>query len=421
MKNDKDTKALFSNTVFLYVMKVSTYIFPLITFPYLTRVLGAANYGVITFSNAIMVYFQLIVDFGFIISSTRDCSIHRDNKSKLGHILSSTLQAKVLVSIIGFFILIFLCLFDNTFKVNKTYIMLSYLSVWLNVFVPDYLFRGIEKMGSIAYRTIFSRLIYTVLVLAFIKTQNDYILIPIFTAVSDLFIVVWSWYFIFKKLEIRLKIASIKDTIDTLKSSSIFFLSRAASSIYTASNAFILGYVISGPLMGSFGSANSLITNLRGMFGPVSDSIYPYMVRKKNFKLIKLIILISSPIIIAGTAFLFINAEWIIRIFCGNDTGFSAAVPIFRAMLPMIVITLPIYLLGYPTLGAMNMMKEANITVMFAAVYHIIGLFVLHLFGALRPVPVSLLTCTSELVVLISRIIYVYIGWREHRLEQYNS
>ena len=103
-----------------------------------------------------------------------------------------------------------------------------------------------------------------------------------------------------------------------------------------------------------------------------------------------------------------------IRIVCGE--GYEGAIPIFRIFLFMVPITLPIYLLGFPTLGALNMMKEANLTIVYAAVYHIIGLIILFLIGQFNFMPVAILTVSSEVVVLISRSIYAYRGFK--RLER---
>ena len=100
--NKKELKTLLSKTVMLYIMQISAYIFPLITFPWLTRALGPEKYGVINVANAIIVYFQLFVDFGFLLSATRDCSLERNDKKKLSVIASSVGMAKLAISAVGF-------------------------------------------------------------------------------------------------------------------------------------------------------------------------------------------------------------------------------------------------------------------------------------------------------------------------------
>ena len=408
--NKKELKTLFSNTVMLYIMQISAYIFPLITFPWLTRALGPEKYGVINVANAIIVYFQLFVDFGFILSATRDCSLERNDKKKLSVIASSVVMAKLAISAVGFVCLLVLTGIVSNFRDKAVYLILCYISVFLSVFIPDYLFRGLEKMSTLTYRSIISRAIYTILVISFVKSANDYMMIPVFNAISNLFIVVWSWVIVIKKFDIHFTLVPFKSVLEAFKKSSIFFASRIATTVYSASNVFILGQVMgtNSPAMGQFTAANNLITNGRSMFSPIADSLYPYMVTKKNYKLVKIILAVTAPLILFGTAILFVHADWFILIFCGE--GYEQAVPVFRAMLPMIIITLPIYILGFPTLGAMNMMKEANLTTIYAAVFHIIGLTVLFATDNLTFIFVALLTCLSECVVLTSRIYYVVKG-----------
>lgn len=418
----KELRVLFSNTVMLYIMQVSAYLFPLITFPWLTRALGPEKYGVMNVANAIITYFQLVVDFGFILSATRECSLHRNDAKKLEQIIASVIQAKALLCVAGLLVMLALGGVVEVFRENFWYLLLCYASVTLSVFVPDYLFRGLEKMSSITYRSIISRAIYTVLVVLFVRKPEDYMLVPVFNAVSNLFIVVWSWAFVVKKFKLHFHPVSLKKTMEAVKMSSVFFASRIASTAYSASNVFVLGLVFGTQSagIGQFTAANNLVTNGRSMFSPIADSLYPYMVTKKNYKIIKIILLASIPLLLGGTFILYYFADWFILLFCGQEyvVGDPSAVEVFRAMTPLFIITLPIYILGFPVLGAMNMMKEANYTVMYAAAFHIVGMGVLLLTGHFGFIPVAYLTCLSECVVLISRSLYVYKGYKRKKREE---
>ena len=410
MTKNTGLKTLFSNTIMLYILQISGYVFPLITFPYLTRVLGPDRYGILVFANATMTYFQLLVDFGFLLSATKECSINRGDKKKLGEIVSSVVQAKLLLVFVGFAITVILVSFVDVFAKKRLFMLFSYISVFLSIFIPDYLFRGLERMSIITYRTIIAKAIYTMLIFVIVKTPDEYLYIPIITSVGNLFVVIWTWLVITKNLQIKYRIVSFSNTIQAMKESSVFFLSRIASTAYGASNAFILGFICSGAALANFGAANTLISSARVMFSPIADSLYPYMVNKKNYKLVKMLLFILSPLILIGTIVLFIFAEPIVVLICGSE--FSEAVPIFRAMLPIIPITLPLYLLGFPVLGAMGKMKEANMSVVYAAIFHMVGLGVLFAIGSLNFISVAILTCGSEAIVLTLRIFYVFIGKR---------
>lgn len=401
----KETKTLAFNTVMLYIMQVSTFVFPLITFPYLTRVLKTENYGIYVFANAIMVYFQMLIDFGFLLSGTEECSRQRDNKEKLERITSSIVKGKLLLSCIGIIIIILCSLFTNVFDGKELYVICSYIPLVLTSFIPDYLFRGIEKMGVIASRTVAAKVIYTLIIFIFVRNKNDYYYIPLATFLSNLLIVVWSWIYIKKNLNISIVKVKLSEIKEQFKKSSTFFASRIATTAYGASNVFALSlFGFSDASMGLYGSANNLITYGRAVFSPISDSLYPYMVKNKNHKLVKKILLVLCPLIIIGCVVLYFISGFVIKIMCGEE--YIEAVGLFRKMIPLLAITLPTYLFGYPMLGSINKNDKANKSVIIGAIFHIIGLLVMYVTKILTFEKVIYLTIATETIILGLRVYY---------------
>ena len=77
---------LLKNTLMLYVLQFSTYFFGFIVVPYETRVLGPTIFGLVGAATAAMIYFQNVIDFGFILSGTADVSLHREDKTYLSRL-----------------------------------------------------------------------------------------------------------------------------------------------------------------------------------------------------------------------------------------------------------------------------------------------------------------------------------------------
>jgi PST family polysaccharide transporter len=385
-------------------MQISGYVFPLLTFPYLTRVLGPDKYGVVVFSNAVMSYFQILIDFGFILSATNTCSIHRDDKNKLAHITFGVIKAKILLASFGAVVLFFCCFFVPNFHDKKLFFWISYIGILLSIFLPDYLFRGIERMSIITYRVLFSRLVYTGLIFLLVHNDNDYLNVPIAAIGGNLIAVLLTWHEIIRKQYISFIRVSLKETLKYLKDSSVFFISRVATSMYQSLNTVVLGFQFSSESLAQYGAANALISSGRSLLSPVSDSIYPYMIAQKNYKLVKKIILILEPLICAVCVILFIFAKQIIVLICGK--GYTGSAPVFRAMLPLVVIALPIYLFGYPVLGALKKIHIANASVIIGSLFHLLGLLLLFCAGYLNFISVTLLTFCTDCIVLMIRCAY---------------
>jgi PST family polysaccharide transporter len=315
------------------------------------------------------------------------------------------MQAKMLLAIIGAVMLFFCCLFVPNFRDTQLFFWLSYISIALSIFLPDYLFRGIEQMSIITYRVILSKLVNLGLVFLLIRSDSDYLKVPLAAIGGNLIAVALTWYEIIRKLGLRFTRVSFGETVQYLRESSSFFLSRVAVSMYQSLNTVVLGFRFSNAEIAQYGAANTLTTAGRAMLSTISDSIYPYMVKQKNYRLIKKIILTLEPVIILVCTGLFIYATPVITLICGNQ--YAGAAPVFRAMVPLIGISLPVYLFGYPVLGALGKIKAANTSVIIASVFHVAGLFVLFLGGRLHFISLALLAFCTECVVFAVRLRHV--------------
>ena len=395
-------RILAKNTLMLYIMQISTYVFPLLSFPYLTRVLGADKYGIVVLANSVMAYFTLLIEFGFILSGTNSCSKADGDKSKLGNITFGIIEAKFFLLLLGAIILAFICIFVDKFKTQKLFFILSYIGVGLTIFIPDYLFRGIEQMSIITYRVVLSKAIYTVFIFACIRKDSDYLLIPVATIAANIIAVLLTWIEILRKKIIEVKLVRLHESFEYLKDSSTFFLSRVASSFYTTLNTLLLGLKFPSIALAQYGVANTLTSTCRSMMNPIADSIYPYMVKQKNYRLVKKIVLILEPIICIGCFILWFIAGPVIRIVCGE--GYDNAVPILRAMLPLIIITLPTYMFGFPVLGALGKIKWANISVVIGAIFHVVIILLLFFINKLNFISLSILSFFTEVVVCSIRV-----------------
>lgn len=401
---------LLKNTIMLYIMQFSTYLLSFIVVPYETRVLGVTYYGKLGVATAIMVYFQLVIDFGFILSATEEVSRHRDNRTRVSKILTSVTVNKLFLTAGSIIVLAILCRVLPAWKEDTTFYMLFLIATAVNSLMPDYLYRGLEQMEAITVRTVAIKAFFTVMIVVLLKKPEQYCLIPILNIIGYTVALLCVYWHLYRRLHITFIKCTPKEIWSSFRRSSTFFYSRIATSIYTASNTVILSLLPSGSgTVGYYTLADKLITTAKSGLSPVSDSMYPYMTKNKDFKLVWKILKIFMPVIVGGCAVVCIFARPLCELVFG--AGYGDAAPVLRVMLPVVIVILPSYILGFPTLSAMGLSKYANYSVVFGSALHVVNLLVLYFTGHMNMVTLGALVSVTEIVILLFRIAVI---WR-HR------
>lgn len=408
-RHDPKKKTLFKNTVFLYMMRFATYVFPLLTVPYLTRVLHDNNYGIYTWTNAIINYARLFVDFGFVLYGVEAIAACKDDKNACGKIIGIIVEFKIILCVLTGIVLAILCFSRDDFRQYSLMIFLSYLSVVISIMNIDYLFQGLEKMKYITIRVLVTKAFFTIMVFALIRTPEQYILIPVFTAIGD-GIAVFLMLRTMHKLNISVNWQRLKNGYELLKKSTWFFYSRIFGAIYTYGNTIVIGIAFSKADVAQYNIAYTLLVLLQNFITPIADSLYPYMVKNKDFKLLKKLLLMFEPPILMGCAIIFYISPWIIPFVFGQE--YTIAPTIFQGMLLMVAIALPEYLMGYPALSALGKFKEPNISVIIAGSFHVVGLIVLYFTGFVSLMSIVILTFGTEMLVMIIRGYFLFKAYR---------
>ena len=146
---------------------------------------------------------------------------------------------------------------------------------------------------------------------------------------------------------------------------------------------------------------------------PVADSLYPHMMKHRNFKIIKKAMLFVYPVILAGCAFVFVFAEPILTLWLGPE-GKDVVAPL-RLMIPVAVFCFPNYVLGYPTLGAMGLAKYANISVGFGTFVYLLGAGAAYFWFGINWVSLCLLSSVTEFAILAFRVVVIFANRKRLR------
>lgn len=406
----KEIRVLIENFFSLSALQVVAYVLPLITLPYLVRVLGVEKYGLVAFSTSFAAYFLILTDYGFNLSANREISINRDDKQQVSKIFSSVMIIKALLLLISFSLLITIVLSFDKFTSNWQIYVFAFGIVVGNVLFPVWFFQGMEKMKYSTALNIIAQVIFTIAIFIFIRGETDFVYVPLINSLGFIVAGLLSLFLIFRDFKVKFVIPETNFLWETFKDSTQFFLSRASVSIFTSSNVFFLGLFTNNVLVGYYSAAEKLFGAAQGLYTPLIQTLYPFMSHKKNKAFFKKIFKLSVSINVIFCIVLFIMSGFIINLLFGNN--FQESANVLKIFSIALLIVTPAQLLGYPYLAALGYPKYANVSVILGSVFHLIMLIILVVTVYLNIYSVAILVCITNLIVLLIRI----YGINKHKL-----
>lgn len=401
---------IVNNTISLYAMNIAKMVLPLITLPYLTRVLSKDCYGVVSFVKATMQYMQLIIDFGFLLSGTKAIVKARETKEELEIETGNILIARILLGLLAGIILLILTPFIEILREYFLYTTLSFVAVFLTCFLFDYLFRGLEKMHIITIRFVVMKAISAVLTFVLVRSDADLFLIPVLDIVGTLIAIVLVLVEI-KKLNIKIKCTGLKQVFDKIKESAVYFISEFATTAFGALNTIVIGIYATKSQIADWSLCMQLVTAVQSMYTPITNGIYPEMVKSKNFNIIKKTLKIFVPLIACGCIFTFFVAKYALVIVGGAQ--YASAAPVLRSLIPVMFFGFLSMMFGWPTLGAIGKERATTKTTVISALVQIVAMLTLIPINKFALVNIALTRGLTEMLMFLLRYRYYNIYKKE--------
>lgn len=374
-KNVKENKKLLENTVMLYIMKFSGYLFSLLIVPYQTRVLSQEYYGGLSLALGLMMYFTMLIDFGFMVSGVTEVAKNRNKKERLNECLTCVMVIRIGLSLLSIGIMSVIIYLIPAYTRWAAVFYLYLVAIILESLLPMFFLRGMEDMRTVALLTLLSKTIMTILIFIVVKTDEDYLLVPWMRVAGAAFSFVIAWIYITRKYKVGLTRVTRQQLYDSLKRSFGFFISRIASTVYRGGNTVILGAALPMSMVALYACPEKLMNVGMTMSSPISDSLLPYIAKTHNYKSAWHMIKLIMPIVTVGGVIGFIWAEPIIIFIFGKQYVESAGV--LKAVIPIIAITPINYILAFPVLVPMGLQRQSNMANVIGAVVYVIGMLLL--------------------------------------------
>ncbi|RKU76418.1 hypothetical protein EAJ14_20335 [Parabacteroides distasonis] len=403
LENNKTAKTLFANFTYLSILEIIGLLLPLISYPYVIRTVGADNYGVVVFCQAIIAYVVIIINFGYNVSATRKISENRTNVFKIREIYSSIVYQKLLIFAIclvsGLFVLIFL-------KYDYSVILLGFIGLCIQeVFFPTWLFQGLERMKFITIITFVAKCSCLILIFLFVHDKKDYACIPVLYSIGGFFTSVLSVIILKKKFDIYfVKVSKYRMKEDFLESLP-FFTSRLSAIVMERGNVLVIGTFFSYDMVAIYDLCAKIVSILKTPFSLVAQVIYPNVAKSKNMllvkKSIKIVLLFGAFVCL----FVYLFAPNIILLL--SDTSMLGAVSILKIMVLYVPIVGISYLFGASVLVVKGYSREYNLSVVYSVLLYILMLLSFISFSKVNLYTMALAFVAPELFVALYRICIV--------------
>lgn len=397
-----NNKKVIENFSFLSILQIVNLLIPLVTYPYLIRVLGSELYGLVVFTQVVAGYFAILISFGFSTFGAKEISIHRDDKQKLSQIISNISFVKLVLLLIGF-----LGLGGYLFYVDTEYKWLYILAFWvciLDVVFPQWFFQGIEKMKFITLISLAARVVFVLLIFVLIKGKEDVLWFPISNLIGALVSGAVSFYLIYKE-GVRLIFPSFRIIKDYVKESYHFFLSNVLIQIYVASNKLIIGHFLGMSALAYYDLAEKIVNLVRMPQNIISQVAFPRISATKSVSFVKKLFKISTLMNVVLYALLFVFGRYLV-LFLGGEAMLEALPVVFILGLYVPIVGIS-NVLGILILIPFGYKREFTRMTIYSVITYVLLLGVVFLMNKLSVESFAMINILTEVIVCIIAFYFV--------------
>ena len=270
------------NVIALYGVQACTYALPLLTFPYLARVLGPSGWGVVVFAQAIGDVIASVVEYGFDISASRETSRHRNEPKHLSALISGVLGAKVLLAMVCIAGAIFSRRF--THHVAPSLALFWASTIWgvcqgINML---WYFQGLERMRLASVLEIGGKVLATLSIFVLVHKPDDGWKVMAAQCVGC--VVAHGVTVVLAYREVGFQWPTPSSVWDALRLGGSMFLFRAVQSICGSANRLMLGSVAPVAALGEYAGAERITRVFQQGMWPVNQALYPRLTKQMQDK-----------------------------------------------------------------------------------------------------------------------------------------
>lgn len=248
-----EKKSLKLNFIMNAILTMSSFVFPLISFPYVSRVLLPVGTGKVAFATSLISYFLMFAQLGIPTYGVRACAKVRDDKAALTKTAHELLIINLVMSAISYGLLFGAIFLIPQLREEKTLYMVVSLTIIFTTIGMEWLYKALEQYTYITIRSIIFKIVSLAAMFALVRAEKDYVIYGGITILAS------SASYIFNFLHVR-RYISLKPMRGYtfkphLKAVAIFFAMACATTIYTNMDVVMLGFMKDDDTVGYYNAA----------------------------------------------------------------------------------------------------------------------------------------------------------------------
>jgi PST family polysaccharide transporter len=398
-------------------VQFASYAAPIVTVPYLARVLGPYHWGLVAFAQSFGLYTALIVEFGFSLSGTREVARGRGDRRRLAEIFAGVIGAKAALSTVCILIATAIVIWVPQFREKRLLMYAGAASGIVQAYSVTWFYQGLERMRMASAIDILGKMLFALSVFVFVHTANDDWRVLCLQCL---------WYgaatFVLTAIvhrEFPLHWPTREHVTKALKSSASMFFYRSALTLYTTANTLLLGFLATPVSVAYYAAAEKINNVTLGCVMPLSQAVYPRMSRlvehdeRAAARLARVSVLLNLCLGWLLYASLYLFAPLLVRMVLGRQ--YASVVPLVRVMallLPAVACSL---VLGCQCMLPLKMDREFNIITVIGGFFNLGVALILvprysHFGMAWSVVMTEVLVTVCQLVVLVRRAPHFLFG-----------
>ena len=368
------------NALALYGVQIATVLIPVLTLPYLARVLDPAGLGVLAVAQSLSGFLYLALDYGFSFSASRDIAHVRDDRQGVARIVAGVVGAQVLLTALAAAVTAVCILTVPLFRDQPEYALYAFADAVALTFNPLWYFRGIERLRLTSIARLAARIAAAAGLFVIVTDPADgwkvlalQFAFDVVAAVVCLAVMYRGTPFVRPRLG---------EAWEALRRGATLFVANAAISLYTVANAFVLGLLVPAAQVGFFNGGERISRAVLKLVGPVSDALFPRVayllgqgeVERAREIARRTVVWLGLLSLVAGGA-LAALAPVVVDVLLGP--GYEPAVPVMRVLAILIPLLMLSAILGLQWMVPLKLDRVFRRVVLVAGPLNVVLLLVL--------------------------------------------